>query len=193
MIFWKASAGDCGTPANDEVCPQPGVLVLQRDLLPNLSLMTSITRAGLEVVGPFTRVSQARTWIESHRPDAAVLDVALWDGLAFDLAGALLRRGIPILFYTSWTDTSLIPGELRAMPFLEKPVHLVLVATLLTRMIADGQVLEIQAEKDFDPSSVSDHLWRGAPAHLRRRPHESSANDPEDLSDLLETVAGESR
>ena len=111
----------------------------------------------------------------------------------FNLAGVLIRRGIPILFYTSWTDTSLIPVELRTMPFLEKPVHLVLVAKLLARMIADGQVLEIQAEKDFDPNSVSDHLWRGAPAHLRRRPHESSANDPEDLSDVLETVAGESR
>ena len=192
-IFWRATAGNYGAAANDTSRPRPRVLVLQRELLPNLSLMTSITRAGLDVVGPFTRVSQARTWIESHRPDAAVLDVALWDGLAFDLAGALLRRGIPILFYTSWTDTSLIPVELRTMPFLEKPVHLVLVAKLLTRMIADGQVLEIQAEKDFDPSSVSDHLWRGAPAHLRRRPHESSANDPEDLSDLLETVAGESR
>jgi DNA-binding NtrC family response regulator len=192
-VLWEATAGDHGAAANDAAWPQCRILVLQRDLLPNLSLLTSITRAGLDVVGPFTRVAQARTWIESHRPDAAVLDVALWDGLAFDLAGALLRRGIPILFYTSWTDTSLIPAELRAMPFLEKPVHLVLVAKLLTRMIADGQVLEIQAEKDFDPSSVSDHLWRGAPAHLRRRPHESSANDPEDLSDLLETVAGESR
>jgi two-component SAPR family response regulator len=146
-IFWKATAGDHGAAANDEACTQSCVLVLQRELLPNLSLMTSITRAGLEVVGPFTRVSQPRTWIESHRPDAAVLDVALWDGLAFDLAGVLIRRGIPILFYTSWTDTSLIPGELRAMPFLEKPVHLVLVAKLLTRMIADGQVLEVQAEE----------------------------------------------
>jgi DNA-binding NtrC family response regulator len=192
MIFWKASAGDCGTPANDEVCPQPGVLVLQRDLLPNLSLMTSLARAGLEVVGPFTRVAQAHTWIESHRPDAAVLDVALWDGLAFDLAGALLRRGIPILFYTSWTDTSLIPGELRAMPFLEKPVHLALVATLLTRMIADGQVLEAQAAEEFDTSRVSDPPRR-ALADPRRRPHESSANGPEDLSDLLEAVVGESR
>jgi hypothetical protein len=83
MIFWKASAGDCGTPANDEVCPRPRVLVLQRDLLPNLSLMTSLARAGLDVVGPFTRVAQARTWIESNRPDAAVLDIALWDGASF--------------------------------------------------------------------------------------------------------------
>jgi two-component SAPR family response regulator len=193
MIFWKASAGDYGAAANDDVCPQPRALVLQRDLLPNLSLMTSLARAGLDVVGPLTRVAQARTWIESNRPDAAVLDVALWDGLAFDLAGALLCRGIPILFYTSWTDTGLIPGELRAMPFLEKPVHLVLVAKLLTRMIADGQVLEVQAEEDADWSSVSELSRRRASADPRRRPHGLSANDPEDLSDALEPMVGESR
>ena len=82
-VFWKATAGDYGAAANDAAWPQPRVLVLQRELLSNLSLVTSITRTGLEVVGPFTRVSQARTWIESNRPDAAVLDIALWDGASF--------------------------------------------------------------------------------------------------------------
>ncbi|WP_048708075.1 hypothetical protein [Microvirga massiliensis] len=190
-VFWKATAGDCGAAANDAVCPRPRILVLQRDLIPNLALMTSLTRAGLEVIGPFFKVSQARTWIESNRPDAAVLDVALWDGRAFDLAGVLTRRGIPILFYTSWTDTSLIPLELREMPFLEKPGHLVLVAKLLTRMIADGQVREVQSEEP-DESSVSDPrpaqgFGSSESASLSR----SSANDSENLSDLLESVAGE--
>ena len=192
-ILWKATAGDYGGAANDAAWPQPRILVLQRELLPNLSLVTSITRAGLEVVGPFTRIAQARTWIESNRPDAAVLDVALWDGLAFDLAGVLIRRGIPILFYTSWTDTSLIPVELRTMPFLEKPVHLVLVARLLTRMIADGQIFEVPKQEDSDWSSASDPPHRRASAYLHRRPYGTSVNDPKDLSVLLETVGGESR
>jgi DNA-binding NtrC family response regulator len=190
-ILWKASAGDFGAPANDEVCPQPRVLVLQRDLLPNLALVTSLTRAGLEVVGPFTKVSQAHTWIASNRPDAAVLDVALWDGLAFDLAGVLIRRGIPLLFYTSWTDTSLLPDELRAMPFLEKPVHLVLVTKVLTRMIADGQVFEVKEGTDW--SSISDLPRRRAAGQPRPCPHRPSANDPENLPNLLDPVAGESR
>ncbi|WP_048709338.1 hypothetical protein [Microvirga massiliensis] len=190
-ILWKASAGNFSAPANDEVCPQPRVLVLQRDLIPNLALLTSLTRAGLEIIGPFTKVSQARTWIASNRPDAAVLDVALWDGLAFDLAGVLIRRGIPLLFYTSWTDTSLIPGELRAMPFLEKPVHLVLVTKLLTRMIADGQVFEVKEGTDW--SSILDLPRRRAAGHPHSGPHRPSANDPENLPNPLIPVAGESR
>jgi hypothetical protein len=82
-LFGKATSGDYGAAANHESWPQPRVLVLQRELLPNLSLMTSLARAGLEVVGPFNRVSQALAWIESNRPDAAVLDIALWDGASF--------------------------------------------------------------------------------------------------------------
>ena len=145
----RAAASDQGSAANDEVCPQPRVLVLQRDLLPNLPLVASIARAGFNVVGPFNRVSQALDWIESNRPDAAVLDITLWDGASFDLvADELQRRKVPFLFYTSWDDLEAIPLGLREMPFLEKPIHLVLVAKLLSKMITDGQILEVQREDD---------------------------------------------
>ena len=76
----RAAASDQGSAATDEAPTQPRVLVLQRDLLPNLPLVASIARVGLDVAGPFNRVSQARTWIETNRPAAAVLDIVLWDG-----------------------------------------------------------------------------------------------------------------
>jgi two-component SAPR family response regulator len=154
-VSWRA-AKDHGAPANDGSGAQPRVVVLQRELLPNLSLMTSIARTGIDVIGLFNKVSQARNWMENDRPDAAVLDIALWDGISFDLASELLRRKIPFLFYTSWNDTELIPIELREMPFLEKPIHLVLVASLLSKMIKRGQVLEGQEAEDADWSSISD-------------------------------------
>jgi two-component SAPR family response regulator len=154
-VPWRA-AKDRGAPANDGSGARPRVLVLQRELLPNLSLMTSIARVGFDVVGPFNKVSQVRNWMENDQPEAAVLDIALWDGISFDLASELLRRKIPFLFYTSWNDTELIPIELREMPFLEKPIHLVLVARLLSKMIRRGQVLEGQEAEDSDWSSISD-------------------------------------
>jgi hypothetical protein len=152
----KTAAGDHGPVATEGSRSQPRVLVLQRELLPDLPLVASIARAGLEVVGPFNKVSEAFDWIANDRPDAAVLDIALWDGVSFDLAGELHRRKIPFLFYTSWDDTELIPIELREMPFLEKPIHLVLVARLLSKMIKRGQVLEGQEEDDSHWSSISD-------------------------------------
>jgi DNA-binding response OmpR family regulator len=110
--------------------------------------VASIARAGFDIVGPFNRVSQALDWIENDHPDAAVLDIALWDGVSFDLAGELQRRKVPFLFYTSWDSLEVIPLELRDMPFLEKPIHLVLVAKLLSKMITGGQVLEVHREGD---------------------------------------------
>jgi hypothetical protein len=144
----KVAVGDQGSATIDESSRQPRVLVLQRELLPNLPLLASIARAGFDVVGPFNQVSQARTWIESNRPAAAVLDIALWDDTSFDLAGDLQRRTVPFLFYTSWDDLELIPLALREMPFLEKPIHFALVARLLSKMITGGQVTEIERNDD---------------------------------------------
>jgi hypothetical protein len=144
----EAAAGDQGSATIEESSAQPRVLVLQRELLPDLPLVASLARAGLDVIGPFNRVSQARTWIESNRPAAAVLDIALWDGTSFDLAGEFQRREVPFLFYTSWDDPEAIPLELREMPFLEKPIHFALVARLLSKMVAGGQVTEIERGDD---------------------------------------------
>jgi two-component SAPR family response regulator len=149
-VIWEAASGDHGVAANDEFCIQPRILVLQRELIPDLSLAASITNAGYDLVGPFNTVSRAFRWIESNRPDAAILDIDLRDGTSFDLAVEILRRKIPLLFYTSWDDTERIPTELRDLPFLEKPVHLVLVARLLSKLLKDGQVLEAHREEDLD-------------------------------------------
>jgi two-component SAPR family response regulator len=141
-VTWHAA--DRSAAATEVARAQPRVLVLQTELLPNLPLVASIARAGFEVVGPLNRISQALTRLEDDPPDAVILDIALRDGISFNLARELLRRKIPFLFYTSWGDMELIPPELREMPLLEKPMHFVLVAKLLSRMIKDGPPLGAQ-------------------------------------------------
>jgi two-component SAPR family response regulator len=141
-VTWHAA--DRSAAATEVARAQPRVLVLQTELLPNLPLVASIARAGFEVVGPLNRISQALTRLKDDPPDAVILDIALRDGISFNLARELLRRKIPFLFYTSWGDMELIPPELREMPLLEKPMHFVLVAKLLARMIKDGPPLGAQ-------------------------------------------------
>jgi two-component SAPR family response regulator len=149
-VTWHAA--DRGAAATEVSRAQPRVIVLQTELLPNLPLVASIARAGFEVVGPFNRISQALKCLEGDPPDAAILDIALRDGVSFNLARELLRRKIPFLFYTSWGDMELIPHQLRDMPLLEKPMHFVLVAKLLSRMIQDGQVPEAHREEVTGPA-----------------------------------------
>ena len=148
-VSWQA-AEDRTADANAGLRASPRVLVLQNELLSNLPLAASIARAGFDVIGPFDRVSQSYEWIENERPDAAVLDIALQDGISFSLATELVRRRIPFLFYTSWGDPELIPLEFREMPFLERPIHFALVAKLLSKMIEGRQVLEVHAQGDLE-------------------------------------------
>jgi hypothetical protein len=137
-VSWHLTR-DHAPSANDGSRVQPRVLVLQTELHPDLALIASIARVGVDIVGPLCELSQAWKWIEkTERFDAAILDITLQDGIAFDLASELLRRKIPFLFYTPVNQAELIPTELREMPFLEKPVHFVLVAKLLSKMITDG-------------------------------------------------------
>ncbi|WP_156312714.1 hypothetical protein [Microvirga massiliensis] len=149
-VTWQVSARDYGKPANDESTSQPRILVLQRELVPNLSLISSIAGAGFDPVGPFNKVSRAISWLGRELPDAAILDTELKDGACFDLANEFLRERIPFLFYTSRSDRDRIPTKMRNLPFLEKPTHFVLVTKLLSKLHRDGQVLEAESEDDVE-------------------------------------------
>jgi DNA-binding response OmpR family regulator len=101
-------------------------------------LSASLANAGFKVAGPFNEGSQASEWLRVHTPVAAVLDVALWDGAAFDLAHELCRRDVPFLFYTGWTDREQIPLELREVIYLKKPIPAARVTRLVVKL-ASGQ------------------------------------------------------
>ena len=92
-------------------------------------------RHGFDIGGPFNKLAHAFTWLEIEIPDAAILDIALLDGVSFDLALELRRKNIPVIFYSSWREIFPVPDELKGVPFLEKPVHSVLVPMLLSSVI----------------------------------------------------------
>jgi DNA-binding response OmpR family regulator len=111
------------------------VLLLQSDLLAGVALATQIKEQGYEVAGPYTRISRAQQWLDTHTPQATILDVALADGTSFELAGMLMERGIPVLFYSAFDAFDQMPVEVRELPFLEKPTHQAILLKLLPRLI----------------------------------------------------------
>jgi hypothetical protein len=136
-----------GSPALDQSAAmsnpsasRPRVLILQNSLYPDIELTRKIASHGFDIGGPFSKLRQASSWIENELPDAAILDIALPDGVSFDVARELRLRRIPVIFYTSWKEIYPIPIELRDVPFLEKPVHGVLIPKLLSKMMMRGQV-----------------------------------------------------
>lgn len=64
-------------------------------------------------------LQEARRAIAAQRPDAAVLDALLPDGVTFPLARELVAAGIAIVFVTGYAPG--IPPDLRRHPIVGKP------------------------------------------------------------------------
>jgi CheY-like chemotaxis protein len=67
-------------------------------------------------------LQEARRAIAAQRPDAAVLDALLPDGVTFPLARELVAAGIAIVFVTGYAPG--IPRDLRRHPIVGKPFTL---------------------------------------------------------------------
>ncbi len=65
-----------------------------------MTLEDELSDAGYRVAASFVSCSAALTWLKSEKPDAAVLDIRLSDGLCTELAIELNRRSVPFVIYT---------------------------------------------------------------------------------------------
>ncbi|WP_431266959.1 response regulator [Dankookia sp. P2] len=95
---------------------------------------------GCEIVGPAGTLGEALRLLEEEAPrlDAAVLDVNLGGHAAFPVADALVRRGVPVLFATGYSE---LPGGWTSnggqgrTALLRKPVDSAALTAALCRLI----------------------------------------------------------
>lgn len=83
-------------------------------------LQRLLCRNGAEIVAVAAEADQAKKLAASGGLDLAVLDVDLRGRSVFDVAATLQSRGLPFLFVTGFTRTSL-PERYRAVPIVTKP------------------------------------------------------------------------
>ncbi|HEX2135318.1 MAG TPA: response regulator [Microvirga sp.] len=101
---------------------RPLVLVLEDEVIVALNLQDEFEEAGYSVAGPFTTCADARSWLASNEPDAAVLDTVLKDGSCREIALELARREIPFLIYSGHAEDRELLGEFHHVTWIEKPV-----------------------------------------------------------------------
>ena len=99
----------------------PNVLVVESDAVIGMSLAEDLNDDGFRVAGPFS-CSGALGWLETGRPDLAVLDVDLQSGPCVELARKLRSRGIPFMIFSSH-DQSLALEEFRKVPWVPMPAY----------------------------------------------------------------------
>ena len=99
----------------------PRCLIVEDEVLIALSIEGYLEDLGYEAEGPFTAGAAALSWLETHTPQAAILDYGLADGACSELAHELRRRGIPFVIYSGYQPDADLPEAVRGMPWLEKP------------------------------------------------------------------------
>jgi DNA-binding NtrC family response regulator len=99
----------------------PCCLIVEDQVLIALSIEAYLEEVGYDAAGPFTSASEALQWLNSHTPQAAILDYSLKDGACTDLAHELLQRGIPFMVYSGHSRSPDTPPEFKDVPWIEKP------------------------------------------------------------------------
>lgn len=76
------------------------VLVAEDEKMVAFDLCDTVEEAGFEVVGPHSDISSAMLSFQKDKPDLAILDVQLDDGIVYPLAKKLAEEDVPIIFHS---------------------------------------------------------------------------------------------
>jgi two-component SAPR family response regulator len=98
------------------------LLVVEDEVLIAMEVEEMSAALGAEVVGSFSRVTDALRALERETVTGAILDIHLDGEMTLDLVDVLLERGCPILFVTGSAPES-IPQAYRQLPRLRKPFN----------------------------------------------------------------------
>jgi DNA-binding response OmpR family regulator len=109
------------------------VLVVEDESLLAETLCDLMQDAGCEMVGPAATVAAALSLIDQAAIDVAILDIHLVREMSFPVAYALRRRGIPLLFLTSYQQRNL-PPDLSDAILVEKPFSVPLLVQIVQRL-----------------------------------------------------------
>ena len=111
------------------------VLVLEDDYFLATDLEDALAAKGGIVLGPFPDMAGAARALATERPDCALVDINLGNGISFDLPRELARRSIPFAFVTGY-DRAVIPDEFADMRRMEKPAAAGKVIELVEGLLA---------------------------------------------------------
>jgi light-regulated signal transduction histidine kinase (bacteriophytochrome)/CheY-like chemotaxis protein len=95
-------------------------LLVEDQMLIAADLETMLANHGISKVTTTPSVADAMRRLKDFTPDVAILDVNLGSATSLPIAEELLRREIPFVFATGYSDRSVIPATFSA-PVVRKP------------------------------------------------------------------------
>lgn len=97
------------------------VLLVEDEMLVGMMMQDALNEHGIDVLGPFGRLSEALGAAQGNDFSAAILDVNLAGEPVYAVAELLTKRGIPFVFATGYGRES-IDTRFANVPVVHKPV-----------------------------------------------------------------------
>jgi DNA-binding response OmpR family regulator len=111
------------------------ILVAEDEYITGFDLCDTFEEAGYEVEGPHAGISAAMLACQKERPDVALLDIELADGLSLELAQKLLDENVPVILHSDPEDTSALAMRFPKATTLTKPCPPAKLLDTVSRML----------------------------------------------------------
>lgn len=97
------------------------ILVAEDEFITAFDLCDTFEEAGYEVEGPHAGICSAMLACQKEKPDLALLDIELADGLSLELAQKLLDDNVPVILHSAREDTGALAARFPRATTLVKP------------------------------------------------------------------------
>src|SRR6476620_8462076 len=99
----------------------PVILIVEDEAMISLTLLDALKDHGVRVAGPYRANATALTYLETEKPDGAIIDFNLLDGICEMIAERLTALGVPFFVISgSRKEGHYIPA-LEVADWLGKP------------------------------------------------------------------------
>lgn len=99
------------------------ILVLEDNFLIGLKTAQVLEKNGFSILGPYGTLEDANNALTEFKPDIAILDINLGEGITSEtFAETLMERDIPFLFLTGYGSADVLPARFKNITKLSKPV-----------------------------------------------------------------------
>jgi DNA-binding response OmpR family regulator len=97
------------------------ILVAEDEFITAFDLCDTFEEAGYEVEGPHAGISSAMLACQKEKPDLAILDIELADGLSYELAQKLLDDNVPVILHSERDQCDAIAARFPRAVAVAKP------------------------------------------------------------------------